>query len=182
MIEIVAMNPASSVELRAIGRLRVEAWRALVPTIAQVFPDGCWLDHHDAHAHHFVATEDGRPVASGRLCVHRNANEIHPLFATAPAAAPYGYISRLAVDPAARRSRLASLIDEARTRAALASSCGSILACWSSLSGGHRLASLRDQGFAVFSTVPDANRLSDRERFQWLVRPLPGQCADTHEA
>ena len=136
-------------DLRAIGQLRVAAWRTEggTPSIAAV--GDCWLDHHDEHAIHFLLRRGDVLAAAARMCVHENLDEAPDAFALKTAQRtiplPAAFFNRLVVEPAFRGQALSDILDHRRLRVAEALRIQCIVI---TTHAEHRVRKLAGMGFS----------------------------------
>lgn len=105
-------------ERAQLGRLRVEAWRAIGVSLAND-NDTEFVDEFDAGALHFRMFDSARLIAAGRVTMHAFASKLPDGldWADAASASRVAVIGRLVVHPVARRLGCAKSIDEARLKA-----------------------------------------------------------------
>ncbi|WP_201981923.1 GNAT family N-acetyltransferase [Hymenobacter rubidus] len=109
-----------------IGRLRVDAWRNESGIDPVFFARPTWIEALDEDAEHWLITDNGLPVASGRLSLHTSVTDV-----------PYAYllpdycqkklsniliatISRMVVVPSHRGHGFSTLLDRVRVAEGLA--------------------------------------------------------------
>lgn len=135
--------------LQSIGRLRVEAWDTELPEKSGM---ECWLDEHDIRARHWLAFFNEELVASARLSVHEELDQVpdsesyEGVFAEPPRG-PIASLNRLVVHPSARGLGLSKRLDLMRMEAARAMGCRSLVL--GTASGPSRVRQLTGWGFQM---------------------------------
>ena len=162
--------PASAELLDQIGRLRVRAWAT---EIAQMPDLDCWIDPIDHAARHFVIHQSERLIGAARLTIHEQLDDVpdaavyRDLF-PAGIPGPIGTLSRLVVDPAARRQGCGTALDRARIEAARRAGCRSLLG---SSSAERRINQLRQHGFDIVGRMnPNPHPVFQNRGLQTVLR------------
>ena len=79
------------------------------------FPNG-WFDKLDDDAYHFIIEDNCKIIASSRICIVNDINEIEENFSqfSLPNQRPLAFFSRLVVHPNYRGKNISKLMDEIR--------------------------------------------------------------------
>lgn len=152
--EVREFSPLPSELLSAVGVLRVQAWEASMEQSTGMTE---WLDRFDATARHWVALEQGRPIAAARMSVHETLEELPDAESYAglfpeSLPGPIASLNRLVVHPEARRQGWSRHLD--LVRLAAAEKLGCRYAILGTASGPHRVSQLVGWGFALVGYGP----------------------------
>jgi len=131
--------------------LRYRVWSKEVQLAKNFQKEGLIRDEHDSHARHWgVLSNTGNLVASARMCVHHDPQDIPEadFYSQLQVPSPVASINRLVVDQCVRGSKLARSLDSHRIEAARMMGAACIVAA---PTGDYRVRALGEAGFSLTS-------------------------------
>lgn len=154
-------QPTSSSDFDGIFKLRAEVWRAIDSDLPKE-KRHYWKDEIDGSASHFIVKNDGIVIAAARLHIFSSLGQVphFHVFVTSrnEISSPFGFLSRLVVDPNHRRMGIGHALDEIRLERAKESNCGTALLIYTLLSGESRRLAVESLGGCVLQPTRHPNR------------------------
>jgi predicted GNAT family N-acyltransferase len=132
--------------------LRYSVWSKAVQ-LAEIFQkEGLIRDEHDSHARHWgVLSDTGNLVASARMCIHDDPQDIPDadFYSELLVPFPVASINRLVVNQSVRGRKLARSLDSRRIEAARTMGAACVVVA---PTDDHRVRALGEAGFSLTSS------------------------------
>jgi len=146
---------------REIVSLREKVWNYSEKYVAERYFKNNFIDQFEDNALHWIITNNGKVVASCRLSIHQDSNDIPDLryiekqiLDKLPS--PIGSLNRLVIDPEWHGKGYGKLLDQVRFEKCRSLHCHSIIG----ITHGKRCNQLLNYGFSRLTYLKDFNDIT----------------------